>query len=536
MINFFKRKPEIREATLPADVSEDISDDDNGEHINGHYISANKFRNRFANPEKEKGALSISIPYPQVYEDKQKEIDAKKSSGVGMDSADYELLSFKNAFSVGRYNAPDSIVGWYSAQGFLGHQVAAIMAQHWLIEKACRMPGEDAIRKGYYISRADGDDITPEELTFIEELDKKYDVRRNLMKCVKFANIFGIRAVLFKVRTDDPDKYYKNPFNIDAVSEGSYEGMVQIDPYWMAPQATELGFFDPTSDGFYMPEFWTINGRTYHKSHFVIIIPHPVADILKPSYLYGGLSVPQMIYERVYAAEATANEAPNLAKSKRLNVLKTDIESAMADWSKFFERMIDWVRFRDNYGVKIADVSEEIETIDTSLADLDAVIMSQYQIVAAIAGVPSTKLLGTSPKGFNATGEYEEASYHEKLEGIQSDVYNLILDRHYDLVMKSDFAPQFGRSFDIDITWSELDSVTEKERAEIGYLESQTFINLINAGSIDGKDIRTYLKSNRESVFYGLAELGDDDGEMDFLQDDPLFDPKKPDETPREDE
>ena len=30
--------------------------------------------------------------------------------------------------------------------------------------------------------------------------------------------------------------------------------------------------------------------------------------------------------------------------------------------------------------------------------------MTQYQLAASVANVPATKLLGTQPKGFNATG------------------------------------------------------------------------------------------------------------------------------------
>ena len=47
-------------------------------------------------------------------------------------------------------------------------------------------------------------------------------------------------------------------------------------------------------------------------------------DTLKPSYNYGGIPLPQLIYERVYAAERTANEAPQLALSKRTSVLKVN--------------------------------------------------------------------------------------------------------------------------------------------------------------------------------------------------------------------
>ena len=123
--------------------------------------------------------------------------------------------------------------------------------------------------------------------------------------------VFGVRIALFVIESEDPD-YYVKPFNADGVTPGSYKGISQIDPYWCTPELSQRAASDPTALDFYEPTYWIINGRRVHKSHLVIMRGPDVGDILKPSYLYGGLSVPQLIYERVYAAERTANEAPQL--------------------------------------------------------------------------------------------------------------------------------------------------------------------------------------------------------------------------------
>ena len=80
----------------------------------------------------------------------------------------------------------------------------------------------------------------------------------------------------------------------------------------------------PDSLTFYEPQYWRVGGKRIHKSHLWISRGDEVADILKPSYLYGGVPVVQQIFERVYAAERTANEAPILALTKRLNIQKAE--------------------------------------------------------------------------------------------------------------------------------------------------------------------------------------------------------------------
>ena len=42
------------------------------------------------------------------------------------------------------YQVPEAIQSWYSSQSFIGHQACGIIAQHWLVDKACTMPGHDS--------------------------------------------------------------------------------------------------------------------------------------------------------------------------------------------------------------------------------------------------------------------------------------------------------------------------------------------------------------------------------------------------------
>lgn len=54
-------------------------------------------------------------------------------------------------------------------------------------------------------------------------------------------------------------------------------------------------------------------------------------------------------------------------------------------------------QFRDNLGVMTKRLGDSVQQIDTSLTDLDEVIMTQYQLLAAASCVPATKLLETQP-------------------------------------------------------------------------------------------------------------------------------------------
>lgn len=421
-----------------------------------------------------------------------------------MDSS--SLQQAKSVFGVANPSIPNGQIDWYASQGFIGYQLCAILAQNWLIDKACSVPARDAIRKGYEITINNGEEVKPEVLDELRALDKKYKLNKNLVEFVRFGRIFGIRVAMFKIEGID----YELPYNPDGVKEGSYKGIVQIDPYWITPELDMASASDPANLHFYEPTWWRVNGQRIHRSHLCIFRNSEVSDLLKPSYLYGSVSVPQKIAERVYAAERTANEMPMLTMTKRMITYKVDIAQAMADQASIEQKIEAWVALMNNYGVKIIGENEEVNQFDTNLTGLDDVVMTQYQIVAGASNIPVTKLLGTVPKGFNSTGEHEEANYHEELESIQEHDLTPLIQRHHELLIRSELPKKFsefsGRPFETTVAWKPLDSLTAKELAEINSLKADTGLKLQQAGAIDGEDERQRLINDPDSGYNGMPE------------------------------
>jgi len=430
-------------------------------------------------------------------------------SSIAMDSATgMDSSAIKSAFSLGGSMMPQALLAWYVKQGFIGYQACAIIAQNAMVDKACSRPGEKAAKNDYAITVNDGSEVDEELIKSLRNADKRFGLRTNMIEFERMSRVFGIRIALFSVKSKDKN-YYQKPFNIDGVTEGSYEGIVQVDPYWITPELDERTTADPAYIDFYEPTWWRINGVRYHKSHLIIRRFRDVPTILRPSYFYGGLPLPQLIYERVYAAERTSNEAPLLAMTKRLNVIKTDTQKALANQAAFEDRLRVFNDFRDNTGVYAIDKEEELDQLETSLSDLDNVIMTQYQLVAALAGIPASELIETSPKGFNATGEFERNSWYDTLESIQNDSFSPLLERHYALLQRSEYSDE--RPFDFDITWTPLDSPTAKEVAEINEINSRTDTNLQASGSIDESEIRKRLIADERSGYNGLEPFDDTD-------------------------
>lgn len=435
----------------------------------------------------------------------QKDPVVNRKSGKSMDSCCPPAGSSANTY--GNYGVPAAQIAWYGSQGFIGYQLCAMISQQWLVRLCCLLPARDATRKGFEITSNDGKEISPEIMDSIRQSDKKYRVKKNMLEFIAKGKIFGIRVCIFQVESSDKD-YYLKPFNIDSVKPGSYRGMNQVDPYFITPELDNESAANPASQDFYEPTWWRVNGIRYHRTHLAIYREDDgqMADVLKPTYMYGGISIPQKIYERVYAAERTANEAPMLALSKRTRVYKTDLSQATAQGQSFFQKILQWVRFSNNNGIQVIGEDDEVTQFDTSLTDFDSLIMTQYELVPAAARVPATKLFGKSPKGLNATGESEESNYHEDVENLQFHDLTPMAERHYELNIKSDIAPKFGiKPFQVNIGFNPLDAVTEKEAAEIRNIDADTDLKLSQAFAIDGNDIRDRLITDPKSGYSGIS-------------------------------
>ncbi|CAH6850954.1 hypothetical protein EDB29_1011116 [Vibrio crassostreae] len=420
-----------------------------------------------------------------------------------------------------QYQQQYEAVNWHllsyyiASSGFIGYQAMALISQHWLIIKGSSIKVKDAVKKWYEISVNDDTELTTKQIKRIEKLDKKFKLKRNMIQAVTFNNVFGIRHVLFKMK--DPNFDYEKPFNPDSIKKGDYLGISQIDPNWIVPVLDDLDLTDPSSIGYFEPTFWEINGRRYHRSHFVILVGEPVADYLKPTYRYGGISLAQRAYERVYAAERTANEAPQLTMTKRLNVRKTNLTKAQANKEQFIKNVQTANDYRDNYGQVIIDKDEDMTMLETTLSDLDNVIKGQYEIVCAIYDVPSSKLLGDGHSGFS-TGETDSDYYLESVEAIQGDELEAIAEQHYIRLVRSELMHEFNvPEFEVEVNWRPMKVESAKEVADRNHLKAQTDNILADNGAIDSEDIRNRVTQEKDSGYTGIESVdfsqGDYDGE-----------------------
>lgn len=447
-------------------------------------------------------------------------------SGTAMDSCAIKPAMYEN-------DLPMEMIPFFT-HTFIGWQACALLYENAYIKKACEIPARDAVAVDYKLQyeNKDGDGESEtnkeEEQEKLNTLKKISDKEMLIKDVVRDADIFKkIYGQILVVPTFNTEVDMSKEYDPKHIKKGSYTGMTLIQPFWVTYQLSADGVSNPQMAGYYEPEYYIVNGsKKIHKSWVIKPVAGVCPDILKPVYYYGGIPLTQQIFERVFCAEKTANEAPKLALTKRLLIVDGNINNMSANPQEAYNTLQNVLELRDNMGLMVKNPGDQVQQIDTSLADMDALIMTQYQLVAAIAEMPVTKLMKTQLKGLINNGEYESKDYNQTLVETQENVFNRILGRHYQLLSIS----EYGKDLGIQVVWNPIDTPTEKEIAEIEQIQANTDSVYISAGVIDASEVRDAIRNNEDSRFHNLSE------EAPELEEDLFADEDNDEKSPEDEE
>ena len=424
-----------------------------------------------------------------------------------------------------RFPINPRVLKHFQSRIWITYTGCAIIATHEFVNRACMIPAEDAIAHGYKVKcisrkHEKGNEHDAEEAEFLEEIKKAAD-QMGLSEACKRLNykkkVFGVGIAIpyVEFREDykspsDPTGAtpysYADPYDPKAVKPDSFIGFAVVDPHWITYQWDKRSRTDPSYPHFLEPTWLKIGDKRIHRSWVIRRLNSELPDIFKPVYLYGGLSLTQMIYERVWAADKLANEAPLLAMTKRLLIADGNLEQLQSDparTNKFFNA-INF--FRDNFSIFVKKPSSNVTQLDTSLSELTPLTMSQYQLVAAIAQIPVTKLLKNVPSGLQATGQYEWDDYAQSLKSIQENDYSPLCKMFFELYCAS-FYPE-EEDLKLDVEWNPIDVPKESEIAQMSSQTAQFVAHLINTGLVDVAEGRAMLRKTNLPAFQSIpAEI-----------------------------
>lgn len=404
---------------------------------------------------------------------------------------------------------------------FLGFQFLSVAMQIPIISNACNILPRACVKNWVTLVSSSEED-TKTLQTMQEAIDKKYKIKQKVKNHLKNALSYGGSLLFFDI--EGQDKSF--PLNIDSITQNSLRGVREIDVIMAVPLLNEEAN-NALSEWYFEPYAWQIMGsgneNKVHHSFLSKCVPEPVAPYLKPTYRYFGLSVTQKLLPYAMDNVFICKELQQLLKTKRQKVLATDTSAFLENEQEMRERLTAMTYLQNNYNLTLisngcgsVEMKDELFQLDTSLADVTAVVDKSFEICSSIANIPFSKLLGTMSKGgLGSTGEFDLNTWHESVSEFQESNMRELLEQFYKIAFKS----EFDFDCDFEVVFNPIDEVSQKETAEIRSLNNATLQALVTTGIITIEEARIFLLNDKESGFNDLpADAIDELGATDFYE------------------
>lgn len=288
--------------------------------------------------------------------------------------------------------------------------------------------------------------------------------------------IYGTSFLYIQTPKAEIDKPLYFDYKTMSASSNMITRLKVVEPWSVGIAMVESA--NPLAEDYMTPTKWFVGGYgEVHTSRFIPLSFFKVPDLIKPIFNYGGVSLLQLMKDYVKDAEGIRMSLADLFLRFRSMIIKSpkvrnDLEGAKTRAKALAEQ-------KNNIGVMLLTDNEEYQETITPITGLDRIQSQSYENMCIASQIPATKLLGISPSGFNATGEYDLANYYDTIGGFQNNIVKpLLLDIAQMIVWN------LGFDVELDFEFAPLQKQNQKELAEIDNLNADYLTKLSDLGMI----------------------------------------------------
>ncbi len=313
---------------------------------------------------------------------------------------------------------------------------------------------------------------------------------------------FGRTHLLLKFGKHDKledDEELKKPIGDgrDALSKGKVgkdnplRAVKTIEPVWTYP--TFYNAVDPTADDWYAPQNWYVMGRQINVTRLLPFIGHPVPDLLKPAYSFGGISLSQLVQPYVDIWLTTRTSVGTLIHAFSVMCLGTDVQTILAPGATggpgaLMARVDAFNAFRDNMGTFIYNKNtEDFKNVSAPLGGLHELVAQTQEHVMSAARIPDIKYTGINPSGLNASTDGTMRAYYDTIAGYQNRFERPNLTKVINFVQLS-----LWGEIDEEITFEfePLWEMSEKEKSDLQKSQAERDTSYVTMGALAPEEVR----------------------------------------------
>jgi len=389
---------------------------------------------------------------------------------------------------------------------FLGWGELSLLQQNKLLESICSLFADSMTSKWIEFRSNKGN-----KSKRIKELEVEFErlkVREVIRDCIYKTMLLGTGYIAPKIADDEDDlnsQLYPASWK---VPKGSLQYLKTIEPTWVVP--IEFNMDQPRKLNFYEPQKYNVFGETIDRTRMMKMMYIKPVNLLSPQYLFGGIPLVQTILPYVLDFLNTKREIVNIVSRINTSILKTNPNAlhGMSDYGKTMSnaggvkrRAEQFVATRNNFGLFLLANDEEFEQIQIQLNGLVDVLQQQAELICLFIQTPVTKIFGQAPRGMNATGEYDEKNWIEKISNLQSTMVRPVLQNIFELAMIN----IWGKIDDsIIFEFIKLGESDPEQESKIKDGEVNRIVSLVQSTIISAQEARKHLAECEDLDFNEL--------------------------------
>ena len=389
------------------------------------------------------------------------------------------------------------------APQFLGYPYLAGLSQNGLIRAGVTTVAEEMTKRWVEVKRvgksAKGTQ-NDEKVKALTSALKDFGLQELFNEAAQKCDFDGGCLIYTDTGNRDDDNAQKEELYLDgSILRGRVKRFTLVEAINLYPGLYNAT--DPLAPDYFNPDSWLVLGRRIHNSRFLYFAPNKVNMLLRPAYNFFGIPAAQLALDYVAHFTKTREAAQRLLTKFSLTVFKSDMSQILSGGSSgnMDLRLQYLAQKRDNDAILLIDKErEDVIKLETPLAGTTDIVRQSLEFVAAIFRTTVVKLLGISPAGMNATGEYDDKNFLEHVGSKQEK----ILARPLEQVNKLLQLHLFG---EIDPTivmeFVPLSDEDDSQKATTKKTEADRDAVYLDRGVLDQQEVRQRLSDDPASDY-----------------------------------
>ena len=385
----------------------------------------------------------------------------------------------------------------------LSYAECAFLAGDSIINNAITKYENEIFRRGGNIIINNIDDTIEADAIRkkLEQKIKELDLYGILGEAVRTTLTFGGALIFIDVNADDLSAPLYDKAKI--LSQNTIKGLRVIPPYLCG--ASEVETANPLNADFMKPKKWYVSGNAgvIDTSRVIPLTIFESPTLIKPLFNFFGISLTQFMKNYVASADIARQSLSDMLLRFRSEIIKSDL--IKINPSEAIARAKAINKQKNNQALMLLTKDEEYIQSITPLSGLDKLIAQLQENVAVSARMPSVKLLGLTPSGFNATGDFDLASYYDEIMSLQNSKIKPIIEKILNLLVKS-----LGwENVLVSYEFNTLEKSSDLDKAQAKNIEMDFISKAIQNGILTSEQAFMYLKEKgilNDSLTYDESE------------------------------